>query len=69
MKRLFLFGLLAAVGCQGVVGPIQRRCLPDPTDAPWLTPDEQKMRLRDRLAYPIDSPTIGPRTYAETPKW
>ncbi len=67
MHRLFLTGLLVVAGCQGVVGPIQRRCLTDPIDDPRLSPDEQKARLRERSALPIDSPTVGPRTYADVP--
>ena len=67
MRRLFLCGLLVMTGCQGVVGPRQRPCLSGAIDDPWLSPDEQKARLRDRLAVPQNSPTIGPRTYAEEP--
>lgn len=67
MHRLVLLGLLALAGCQGVVGPIQRRCIVDPIDHPCLTPDEQKQRERDRLALPEASPEVGPRTYADNP--
>ena len=67
MRRLLLCGLLVLTGCQGVVGPRQRPCLPGSIDDPWLSPDEQKARLRDRLAVPQNSQTIGPRTYAEEP--
>ena len=65
MRRLILCGLLALAGCQGVVGPRQRPYLPGAIDDPWLSPDEQKARLRDRVALPLNSPAIGPRTYAE----
>lgn len=67
MHRLLLAGLLLGAGCQGVVGPLQRRCLTDPIDNPCLTPEEQQQRRRDRLALPEASPAIGPRTYAEEP--
>jgi hypothetical protein len=65
MRRFFLCGLLVLAGCEGVVGPRQRSCLPGNIDDPCLTPDEQKARMRDRLAVPLNSPAIGPRTYAE----
>ena len=67
MRRLFLCAMLVVTGCQGVVGPRQRPCLSGAIDAPWLSPDEQKARLRDRLAVPQNSQTIGPRTFAEEP--
>jgi len=67
MHRLLLAGLLLAAGCQGVVGPAQRRCLLDPIDNPCLSPQEQQQRRRDRLALPEASPAVGPRTYAEEP--
>ena len=67
MRQLFLCGLLVMTGCQGVVGPRQRPCLSGAIDDPWLTPDEQQARLRDRLAIPLNSWTIGPRTFAEEP--
>jgi hypothetical protein len=65
MRRLILCGLLVLAGCQGVVGPRQRASQPGVIDAPWLTPDEQKARMRDQSALPLDSPIIGPRTYSE----
>jgi len=67
MRGLLLAGLLVLTGCQGVVGPLQRQCITDPIDNPCLTPDEQQMRVRDRLALPEASPAIGPRTYADNP--
>lgn len=67
MHRLALAGLVFVVGCQGVVGPAQRRCLLDPIDNPCLTADEQKQRERDRLALPDASTAVGPRTYADNP--
>ena len=65
MRRFILCGLLVLAGCEGVIGPRQRPCLSGNIDDPWLSPDEQKARLRDRVAVPLNSPTIGPRTYAE----
>ena len=67
MRRLFLAGLLISAGCQGVVGPIQRRCITDPIDNPCLTADEQKERQRDRLPLPEAGNAYGPRTYADNP--
>jgi hypothetical protein len=67
MRRLFLVGLLALAGCQGVVGPLQRRGINDPIDDPRLTSGEQHQRVRDRLPYPETSAATGPRTYAELP--
>ena len=67
MRRLYLAGLMALAGCQGVVGPIQRSCITDPIDNPCLTPAEQNERLRDRVALPESSPAYGPRTYAGNP--
>lgn len=67
MHRLMLAGLLLVVGCQGVVGPLQRSLRNQPIDDPCLTPDEQQQRRRDQLALPEASPAIGPRTHAEEP--
>lgn len=67
MHRLFLVGLAALTGCQGVVGPLQRRCITDPIDDPRFTADEQKERMRDRLALPEASSVYGPRTYSDNP--
>ena len=67
MHRLFLFGLLLLLlaGCQGVVGPFQQRSQTGKIDDPRFTTDEQQVRVRDRLALPEYSPSVGPRTYAE----
>jgi hypothetical protein len=67
MRTLFLAGLILTAGCQGVVGPAQRRCLTDPIDDPRLTPDQQKERERERAALPEGSNAYGPRTFAENP--
>jgi len=64
MHRLFLAGWFLMAGCQGVVGPLQRRCMDERID-PRLSIDEQEKLRRDRVATPINSPLIGPRTYAE----
>jgi len=65
MRQLFLAGWFLLAGCQGVVGPLQRRCLDQPPDNPCLTIEEQLKLRRDRVALPENSPTVGPRTYAE----
>jgi hypothetical protein len=67
MRRLFLVALLGLAGCQGVVGPLQRRGINDPIDHPCLTTDEQARRARDRLPFPDTSPATGPPTGAEEP--
>jgi hypothetical protein len=67
MHRLFLAGLVFLAGCQGMVGPFQRRCVTDPIDDPRLTIDEQRARQRDRLALPEASSVYGPRTFADNP--
>ena len=65
MRRFILCGLLVLAGCEGVIGPRQRACQPGKIDEPWLSLDEQNARMRDRVAVPLNSPTIGPRTYSE----
>jgi hypothetical protein len=67
MQRILVVGLLVLTGCQGTVGPIQRRSIITPIDDPRLTIDEQKERQRDRVALPESSSVYGPRTYAENP--
>jgi hypothetical protein len=67
MQRLFLAGLLVLAGCQGMVGPAQRRCITDPIDDPRFTADEQKERQRERLPLPEAANAYGPRTYADNP--
>lgn len=61
VRRMMLLGLLAAVGCQNTVGPLQNRFRPRP-DNPAYTVEEQKRRGRDRYPLPDDSPQIAPRT-------
>lgn len=67
MRRLSLVGLLVLAGCQGVVGPLQRRGINAPIDDPRLSTAEQQQRARDRLPFPDSSAATGPRTYAEEP--
>jgi hypothetical protein len=69
MQRILLAGLLFATGCEGVVGPFQRRCQPVWITHPCLTIDEQEQRKREALALPEKSPDVGPRTYAEEPSY
>jgi hypothetical protein len=68
MHRAILVGfLLLAAGCQGLVGPRERRDNPVRVDDPRLTIPEQERKGRDRLALPEWSPTVAPRTYGELP--
>jgi hypothetical protein len=67
MRRILMVGLLLLAGCQGLVGPRQRRDNPQPVDVPGLPMNEQQRRVRELLAVPQPSPTIGPRTYMEQP--
>ena len=61
MRRLLLVGILLLAGCQNLVGPFRGRA-PERVDDPLLTINEQQRRGRDRLALPVESPTVGPRT-------
>lgn len=65
MRRALFVGLVLIVGCQGVVGPARRTCLPDEVDDPRFTIDEQKYRARDRIGLPDGSNAVGPRTDAD----
>jgi hypothetical protein len=67
MHRFLWIGILLVVGCQGLVGPRQRRDNPQVVDDPRLTIDEQERRARDRLALPDPSIDLGPRTYTDIP--
>lgn len=66
MRRTLLLGVLFLAGCQNIVGPFQPRS-PERIDDPLLTINEQRMRGRDRLALPDDSPAVGPTTGLEVP--
>jgi hypothetical protein len=57
--------VLAACGCQGVVGPREHRADPVRVDAPYLTIEEQQRLGRDRLALPEQSQNIAPRAYPD----
>jgi hypothetical protein len=65
MHRNLFAGLVLLAGCQGTVGPAQRACQTDRIDNPCLTVPEQQQRFRDRLALPLESPALGPRTDAD----
>ena len=68
MCRTVLLGvLLLLTGCQGVVGPRQRRCQPEVADDPRLSIREQEARGRELLALPEQSWNVAPRTFAEQP--
>ena len=67
MRRTLLTGLVLLAGCQSTVGPARRACLTDKIDSPCLSIPEQQQRARDRLALPLDSPALGPRTDADQP--
>jgi hypothetical protein len=66
MRRTLLLGFLLLAGCQNIVGPFQPRS-PERIDDPLLSINEQRMRGRDRLALPDDSPSVGPTTGLEVP--
>jgi len=67
MYRILLVTLLGlAVGCQSMVGPVQRRLYPERIDDPYRTIDEQEKKGRERLALPERS-DVAPRTFAEEP--
>lgn len=71
MYRLTLLGLLLVTvtlaGCQNLQGPRAHRADPTPVDAPYLPPEEQERRIRDRLALPETSAKVAPRTMSELP--
>jgi hypothetical protein len=66
MRRLLLLGILLLAGCQNVQGPFQAR-RPERVDDPLLTINEQQRRGRDRLALPVESPTVAPNTDLHPP--
>jgi hypothetical protein len=69
MRRIVWVGLFVLAGCQGIQGPLQRRCRPELIDDPRVSVSEQEMRGRDRLALPEPSMNVAPRTYAEFPEY
>lgn len=66
MHRNLLVAVLFLAGCQGVVGPIQRRFSPERIDDPCRSIDEQEKKGRERLALP-ERGDVAPRTFAEEP--
>jgi hypothetical protein len=64
--RLALFGLLCVAGCQGVIGPFQRRS-PERVDDPAFTIPQQEYRGRARLPLWNDRTDLAPKTYADRP--
>lgn len=64
--RWLLLTLVLLAGCQGTVGPVQRRCLPA-TPLTCLPVDQQEARVRDRLPLALPGPEAGPRTYFDNP--
>jgi hypothetical protein len=69
MRRIVLVGLFLVAGCQGIQGPMARRCRPELVDDPKISITEQEQRGRDRLALPEPSMNVAPRTYAEFPEY
>jgi hypothetical protein len=65
MRQILYLTVLFVVGCQGVVGPRERRCDPRPVDNPCLPIEQQKRIVEDRLALPEISPTVAPRAYSD----
>jgi hypothetical protein len=65
MRWLLLTAVLLA-GCQGTVGPLQRRDQPA-GPITYLPTDEQEARVRDRLPLAPAGPDLGPRTYFDNP--
>jgi hypothetical protein len=60
MRWILYASILFLVGCQGVVGPRDRRGDTTRIDHPCLTVEEQKQLSRDRLALPETSPLFVP---------
>lgn len=61
MGRLLALGVLCLAGCQGVVGPFQRRST-ERVDSPNVSLAEQEARARDRYALPDESPFVAPNS-------
>jgi hypothetical protein len=59
--------IASLVGCQGVVGPFERRYRPVNFDDPCLSNEEREIRRREALPLPEGSRAYGPRTYSEEP--
>jgi hypothetical protein len=67
MRRFLLLGVLLLAGCQSLKGPRARRDDPEKVDEPRYNVGEQFRRSRDNLAFPDQSGSLAPRTYAEIP--
>ena len=67
MRRIMLLGVLLLAGCQTLTGPRARRANSQPVDEPRYNVGEQMRRSRDQLAFPDQSGSLAPRTYAEIP--
>lgn len=67
MRWTLLIGLALLAGCQGVVGPLQRRCKEEPLPTPCTPIDEQRAIERSRLPFGESSPAVGPRTFFDNP--
>ncbi|HVS34931.1 MAG TPA: hypothetical protein VMS17_05075 [Gemmataceae bacterium] len=68
MRRLlWIAPLVLLTGCRNIEGPRAHRDNPVQIDDPRLTLDEQKRLEHDRLALPLDSPTVGPPTFMQSP--
>lgn len=68
MRKYCWLGLLLLAGCQGVVGPRERRLNPVQVDDPRLSTERQERRAREQLANPQDDPAVGPPTYFGLPQ-
>ena len=66
MRRLLFVGFLLLAGCQNMSGPFTPRS-PERVDDPLLSLHEQRARIRERLALPDDSASVGPRTGVQPP--
>jgi hypothetical protein len=64
MRRLFLLVAVLACGCHNVIGPFEHR-KPERVDDPYLSTTEQEREGRARLALPVESPLLVPRSGVE----
>ncbi len=66
LRYLLLVAILAQLGCQGVVGPLQYR-QPKRVDDPYLSIPEQQKLGRDQIGMPVQSWEAGPPTEIAPP--